>query len=145
MASRSGSITPDAARALKKGLSPMTRSLKTSTNNNLASLASVVQMIYASCWNENKMAIIAHSRSPHLSIPIHKAIGSMLVAMNGCDLLVFTGTVGERSAIIRKRIVAHLEFCDFILDGDLNDACIVPTELTSIAQPTRSPHYRHSD
>jgi len=69
---------------------------------------------------------------------IHKAIGSMIVAMNGCDLVVFTGTVGERSAILRKRIVAHLEFLDFIIDGDTNEATTTPTKLTFISQSAKS-------
>jgi acetate kinase len=68
----------------------------------------------------------------------HKSIGAMLVALNGCDALVFTGTVGERSSIIRKRIVAHLQFCDFILDGEANDACTQPQTMTLISQETAS-------
>jgi len=62
----------------------------------------------------------------------------MLVAMNGADLLVFTGTVGERSAYIRKRLVAHLEFTDFVLDSNKNEECTNPLTLTSIAQSTTS-------
>ena len=65
---------------------------------------------------------------------VHKAIGAMVVAMNGADLLVFTGTVGERSANLRRRIVAHLECLDFILDGNRNKSCLNPTEFTSISQ-----------
>ena len=61
-----------------------------------------------------------------------------MVALNGCDLLVFTGTVGERSTVLRKRIVAHLEFADFILDGTLNDACTSPDTFTSISQAAKS-------
>ena len=62
----------------------------------------------------------------------------MMAAMNGCDLLVFTGTVGERSSVIRKRIVAHLEFAEFIIDGTANVACVSPDEVTFISQTARS-------
>lgn len=139
MASRSGSITPDAARALKKGLSLDDTELETYLNKQ-SGLAGIggSDDIRELLEREQNGDHLAHLSLTTLVHTIHKAIGSMLVAMNGCDLLVFTGTVGERSAIIRKRIVAHLEFCDFILDGDLNDACTSPTELTSIAQSTRS-------
>ena len=47
---------------------------------------------------------IAHLALMTLIHSIHKAIGAMVVAMNGADLLVFTGTVGERSANLRRRI-----------------------------------------
>jgi acetate kinase len=81
---------------------------------------------------------MAHLALTTLVHSIHKAVGSMIVAMNGCDLLVFTGTVGERSAILRKRIVAHLEFLDFILDGDVNDETTAPEALTIISQKAKS-------
>jgi len=77
---------------------------------------------------------IAHLALMTLIHSIHKAIGAMVVAMNGADLLVFTGTVGERSANLRRRIVAHLECLDFILDGNLNKSCLNPAEFTSISQ-----------
>ncbi len=77
---------------------------------------------------------IAHLALMTLIHSIHKAIGAMVVAMNGADLLVFTGTVGERSANLRRRIVAHLECLDFILDGNRNKSCLNPTEFTSISQ-----------
>ena len=77
---------------------------------------------------------IAHLALMTLIHSIHKAIGAMVVAMNGADLLVFTGTVGERSANLRRRIVAHLECLDFILDGNRNKSCLNPAEFTSISQ-----------
>ncbi len=77
---------------------------------------------------------IAHLALMTLIHSIHKAIGAMVVAMNGADLLVFTGTVGERSANLRRRIVAHLECLDFILDGNRNKSCLNPIEFTSISQ-----------
>ena len=77
---------------------------------------------------------IAHLALMTLIHSVHKAIGAMVVAMNGADLLVFTGTVGERSANLRRRIVAHLECLDFILDGNRNKSCLNPTEFTSISQ-----------
>ena len=46
-----------------------------------------------------------------------KFIGALAAAMGGLDLLVFTGGIGENSAIIRKRICKDLEFIGI----DLND------------------------
>ena len=62
----------------------------------------------------------------------------MMVTLNGADMIVFTGTVGERSAIIRRRIVANLQFADFSLDTELNDNLTSPTKLTIISAPGQS-------
>ena len=81
---------------------------------------------------------MAHLALTTLIHSIHKAIGSMVVALNGCDLIVFTGTVGERSAILRKRILAHLECLDFAVDGEANEACTAPETMTFISQKVAS-------
>jgi acetate kinase len=39
-----------------------------------------------------------------------KFIGALAAAMGGLDLLVFTGGIGENSAVIRERICSGLEF-----------------------------------
>lgn len=139
MATRSGSISADAAHALKSQLNLDDAALERYLNTQSGLLGiggsnDIRELIE----REQKGDHMAHLALTTLIHTIHKAIGSMLVAMNGCDLLVFTGTVGERSAIIRKRIVAHLEFTDFILDGDLNDACTAPEKFTSISQAAKS-------
>ena len=41
--------------------------------------------------------------------------------LDGIDLLAFTGTIGERSSIIRGRIVSGLEAFGIILDMQMND------------------------
>lgn len=87
---------------------------------------------------ENRGDHLAHLALSTLVHSIHKAIGQMLVTLDGADMLVFTGTVGERSAILRKRIVSHLQFTDFILDGSANENCLNPTELTIVSQKAKS-------
>lgn len=51
---------------------------------------------------------------------VQQAIGKMAAALGGIDALVFTGTVGERSAPIRRRIVTHLMFLGLALDQKKN-------------------------
>lgn len=86
---------------------------------------------------------------------IQKQIGSYFVALGGLDMLVFSGTVGERSFRMRKRICKGLESLGIILDQDINDCtdgkdCIMSTgdskvrievvktdEMTQIAEETR--------
>lgn len=139
MATRSGSIDFGAARALKRGLNMTDEQLDEylHTKSGLLGLSGVndIRQLIASEADGNHHAHLALTTLVH---SFHKGIGQMLVALNGCDLLVFTGTVGERSATLRKRIVAHLEFYDFIIDGNENDNCTAPEKMTSISQATKS-------
>ncbi|MEI6237895.1 MAG: hypothetical protein WCP03_04840, partial [Candidatus Saccharibacteria bacterium] len=57
---------------------------------------------------------------------IQRAIGSLAASMDGVDALVFTGTVGERSIIIRKRVVSGLSFLGFAINDELNDKITEP-------------------
>ena len=49
-----------------------------------------------------------------------KFIGSLAAAMGGIDRLVFTGGIGENSAVIRQRICQDLEFLGIKADEKLN-------------------------
>ncbi len=49
-----------------------------------------------------------------------KHIGALAAAMGGLDILVFTGGIGENSAIIRNRICEELGFLGVALDHRLN-------------------------
>ncbi len=139
MATRSGDISPGAVRALQNKLGMDWPAIETYLNQpaglkGIGGSNDIRELLEREADGDH----LAHLALSTLVHSLHKAIGSMMVALNGCDLLVFTGTVGERSAIMRKRIVAHLEFADFILDGDLNDACTAPEQFTSISQAAKS-------
>jgi acetate kinase len=47
---------------------------------------------------------------------VKKYIGSYTAAMNGCDILIFTGGVGENSDVTRKGICEDLEWMGFEMD-----------------------------
>lgn len=135
MATRSGSIDYTAAMALKKRLNLSDDEIETYLDERggllgLAGSDDIRILLEREAGGDH----LAHLALATLVHSIHKAIGAMTVAMNGVDLLVFTGTVGERSAPLRKRIVAHLECLDLIIDGNRNAACLNPTEFTSISQ-----------
>lgn len=49
-----------------------------------------------------------------------KYIGSLVAAMGGMDILVFTGGIGENSAVIRERICEGMEFFGISLDQPSN-------------------------
>lgn len=46
--------------------------------------------------------------------------GSLLVALGGLDGVVFTGGIGEASALVRKRIVGHLAWLGLEIDEERN-------------------------
>jgi len=50
-----------------------------------------------------------------------KFIGALAAAMGGLDLLVFTGGIGENSAVIHERICKDLEFMGIILSKTKNE------------------------
>ena len=52
---------------------------------------------------------------------IQKQIGASFVALGGIDMLVFSGTVGERSYKMRKRICDGLESLGVVIDQNMND------------------------
>jgi acetate kinase len=52
---------------------------------------------------------------------LKKYIGGTLAILGGVDLLVFTGTVGERSFAMRERICQGLDFLGIEFDKDIND------------------------
>ncbi len=52
---------------------------------------------------------------------IKKYIGTYIAALNGLDILVFTGGVGENSAETRKHVCENLSFFDIEIDDRKND------------------------
>lgn len=51
---------------------------------------------------------------------VRKAIGQLSAAMGGIDRLVFAGGIGEKSNVLRHRIVKELGFLGFYLDESVN-------------------------
>jgi acetate kinase len=51
-----------------------------------------------------------------------KFIGALAASMGGLDLLVFTGGIGENSAVIRERICAEMNFMGIEIDSKKNSA-----------------------
>ena len=59
---------------------------------------------------------------------IQLLIGQMAASMNGVDEIIFTGTVGERSNIIRGRILEKLTYLGFTRDKELDEATFEPKQ-----------------
>ena len=52
---------------------------------------------------------------------IKKCIGAFAAALGGLDTLVFSGGIGEKSPVVRKRICEDLGFLDIELDNQRNE------------------------
>jgi acetate kinase len=49
-------------------------------------------------------------------------MGSLIAALGGLDLLVFTAGIGEHSAAMRRRICERAAWAGIVLDAAANDA-----------------------
>lgn len=56
---------------------------------------------------------------------LRKYIGAYAAVMGGVDAIVFTGGIGENSAIIRHRVAQRLDFLGAHLDEDENRTCTI--------------------
>lgn len=68
---------------------------------------------------------------------IKKYIGSYTAAMNGCDILVFTGGIGENADITREGVCSELDWLGFDLDKTKNDGlrgkeAVISTENSKV-------------
>jgi acetate kinase len=75
-----------------------------------------------------------------LAVYVHRltgAIAAMAAAMNGIDVLGFTGGVGERAAPVRAAAATGLEFLGVMLDETLNACALADTEIGAPASTVR--------
>jgi acetate kinase len=66
----------------------------------------------------NKKAILALKMYAYR---VKKFIGSYMAAMNGVDLIVFTGGIGENDFKMRKMICSDMENLGILFDDEVND------------------------
>ena len=140
MGTRSGNIDASALFVLKEELSLDDRALETYLNSSggllgLSGISSDVRDLLAAESEGDHAAQLALETYVY---NIQKAIGQMSAVLNGTNMLVFTGTVGERSAIIRKRIIERLMYLGFMVDDHVNDQCTNPSSVISIGHETKS-------
>jgi acetate kinase len=59
-------------------------------------------------------------------------IGNYLVALSGCDVLVFTGGIGENGAALREAICKNLDFAGIVLDPHKNNVRGRETKISAV-------------
>jgi acetate kinase len=66
------------------------------------------------------------------------SIASMVAALGGLDVLVFTGGVGENAPAIRGRTAADLAYLGVVVDADANAAIAGDGEISPDGAPVRT-------
>ena len=72
---------------------------------------------------------------------IQQEIGKMAASMSGIDALVFTATIGERQASLRKDLVDTIGFLGFKIDDDRNEAYHYSQKVGLVSKDGSKPVY----
>ena len=132
MGTRCGNVDPDVITYLqeKEGLSPgeMSKVLnKKSGFLGLSGVSSDARDLNAAANEGDPKAKLTLKK---LTYDITKFIGAYAAAMNGVDLIVFTGGIGENNTRLRRRVCENLTYLGVKFDYDANVAAGVDTILT---------------
>jgi len=141
MATRSGSMDVSAALAMKRDLqlSPSELEEFLFRKSGLLGVSGTSDDIRQLLNSESKGDDRAKLALEIFVYRIQQAIGQMSASMNGVNCLVFSGTVGERSAIIRQRILENIEFLGFSINSKLNEQTFEPATVANIADQSSKP------
>ena len=132
MGTRSGNVDPDVVTYIqeKEGLtaSEMSKVLnKKSGFLGLSCVSSDARDLDAAANDGNPKAKLTLKK---LTYDITKFIGAYAAAMNGVDLIVFTGGIGENNSRLRRRVCENLTYLGVKFDYDANVVRGVDTMLT---------------
>jgi len=137
MGTRSGDIDPGLFDYLvSKNLSPEDISRILNKESGLLGVSGISNDMRTLCEHAEN----GHKRS-QLAIDIFcfrlaKYIAAMMVSLKSLDALVFTGGIGENSALIRQKTIEHLAIFNFSIDNELNHSnCHNKTIHTTSSRP----------
>ncbi len=83
----------------------------------LSGVSRNMQDIEKACTEGNQQACLAFRAFCHR---VKRYVGAMLMVLGGCDVLVFTGGIGENSPAVRLAVIGDAEGIGFQLDHDKN-------------------------
>ena len=135
MGTRSGSVDPSAVEFVqgKLGLSSSEMSdylNKKSGFLGISGISSDNRDVEAAAAEGNKRAILAGEM---LRYGIKKYIGAYAAAMNGLDVVIFTGGIGENADTVRRDVCRDMEFFGIKIDEKLNEG--IHGKLQKISTP----------
>jgi acetate kinase len=131
---RSGEIDPVAVMYLGQKMNKDTTALEDYFNKEcgllgLSGVSSDVRDLIAAEKAGNADAGLALQK---FIFGVKKYIGSYAAEMGGVDAIIFSGTIGERSFLIRERICTGLEYMGVNIDITLNNTIVgVDSEIST--------------
>ncbi|HLX88760.1 MAG TPA: acetate/propionate family kinase [Acidimicrobiales bacterium] len=139
MATRSGSVDPGLLLWLEQHAGLPAAELASTLENHsgllgLSGSADMRQVLEAEASGHEEAALA-------VSVYLHRlraGIAAMATAMDGLDVLVFTGGVGEHSPSIRLRAAAGLGFLGVGVDEEENATVRADAEVTAADVPVRA-------
>lgn len=139
MATRSGTVDPGLVLWLEEHESLAPREVATALEerSGLTALAGTgdLREIDAAASRGDADAVLA------IDVYVHRlvgGIGAMAVAAGGLDALVFTGGVGENSAMVRRRAAERLALLGIAVDADANDNDAGDRDISAAAARSRT-------
>ena len=143
MSTRAGSMDVAAALALKRELKLDDTELETYLNKTsgllgVSGISDDMRVIIQKRDEGDPKATFAHALYVHR---LQTTIGQMAATLGGIDGLVFTATIGERSAEIRHFVSQKLAYLGFFLDEKLNEAPVFEGRYALISRPDSKPIY----
>ena len=135
MASRCGNIDPSAVIAIKRELHLEDDDLEEYLNKKCGLLGvsgssdDVRQLLISEEQGDERAKLALRM----FVYRIQQAIGQMAASLGGVDSLVFTATIGERSAPIRERVLENLGYLGFVLNKVSNDNTFEPKGVANIS------------
>ena len=133
MGTRSGSVDPEVVTYIqeKEGLSAKEMSTilnKKSGFLGLSCVSSDARDLDDAANEGNPKAKLVLKK---LTYEITKYIGAYAAAMNGVDLIIFTGGIGENNSRLRRRVCENLTYMGLKFDYDANVVRGVDTVITT--------------
>lgn len=142
MATRTGDLDPAAAIAIQHELGFNEEAVEEYLNRQCGLLG------VSGVSGDMREVLAARGSHPRAQLAydmyiyrIQRAIGEMAASTQGTDALVFTATIGERNAEIRRDIVSGLAYLGFQLDDDKNDIGLGEHQHINIAAKHSKPIY----
>ena len=122
MGTRSGTIDPAIILHLQKKLKMKPDEVEKLLNEKsgllgVSEISSDMRDIYEASLKGDKRALLTIEI---LSYQIAKVCGGFAAALNGADILIFTGGLGEKAFYIREKTCEYLEFLGFKIDKRKN-------------------------
>ena len=139
MGTRSGDVDPGLIPIImdEEGLSPdqLTDMLSRSSGLlGISGLSRDMREVEAAAADGHKRATLALNA---FCYKVKRSIGSMLMALGGCDVLVFTGGIGINSAIVREKSLEGANALGFRLDP-VKNRNLIPLTMTNPVQEISS-------